>query len=742
MNETTVAGIVMGSGVSALVLTQLALRRRRERRDERVLAENEARGQHLPPSLHPVIDTDRCIGSLACIKACPEGDILGVVDGAARLVHATHCVGHGRCAASCPVQAIQLVFGTAARGVDLPEVDGRFESSRAGVHVVGELSGMGLIRNAVEQAAQCAGYLAEALGRPASDPRVADAVVVGAGPAGVSCALALQARGFAVRLLERDRLGGAMAHYPRHGLVMNGPLQLPGAPRLKEALITKLQLLEYFEKALRTARLRIEEGVEVTGLAGNDGAFVLDSSRGLIATRKVVLAAGRRGTPRTLGVPGEDRAKVTYALVDPEQYAGKRVLVVGGGDAAVEAVCAVAERGAEAVLSYRQAALQRCRPANRQRAEALAASGKLLLLLDTEVLRIGEAVVVLRRGGREEALPNDFVIACLGGELPLAFLARMGVGVRRLFGEQRASRAPGEKGGAWTASPEELDRRRWLRVMALAGGAALVLVALLAWSGLDYYPLRGPERLRSPLHPTLKPAGSLGITIGIAASAVMLTNFLYAVRKRWGALSGLGNLQSWLDLHVFVGVMSPVVIAFHAAFQSNNLMASSTYASLGIVVLTGLVGRWFYALLPRAHGRSLELAELLGQRERTRDRLQPLLAGAHDPAPLTALLAEAGAPPSRAPFVLQLAGSLPGALSFRIRLAAALRAVPLAERPALRQSLAQLRRLRAQAGLFGGIERLMRIWRSLHVSLAVLLVVALGCHILLALYLGYGPGAR
>jgi len=743
MNETAVAGIVMGSGVSALVLTQLALRRRRERRDERALAANEARGQHLPLSLHPVIDGDRCLGSLACIRACPEGDILGVVDGAARLVQASHCVGHGRCAAACPVQAIQLVLGTATRGVDLPEVDGRFESSRAGVHVIGELSGMGLIRNAVEQAAQCAGYLAEALGGRAGRERgVADAVVVGAGPAGVSCALALQARGFGVRLLERGRLGGAMAHYPRHGLVMNGPLELPGAPRLRQALVTKLQLLEYFEKALLAARLRVEEGVEVTGLAGQDGAFAVETSKGPIAARKVVLAAGRRGTPRTLGVPGEELTKVTYALVDPDQYAGKQVLVVGGGDAAVEAACALAERGARVALSYRQPELRRCRPINRARAETLSAEGKLLLWLGSEVRRVEERSVTLWRGGREATLSNDYLVACLGGELPLAFLARMGVQVRRLFGEQGGARAAGGKERPWTASPEERSRRRWWRAMAVVGGAALALLALLAWAGLDYYPLHGPERLRSPLHATLKPAGSLGITIGIAASAVMLTNFLYALRKRWSALAGLGNLQSWLDLHVFVGVMSPVVIAFHAAFQSNNLMATSTYASLGIVVATGLVGRWFYALLPRGRGRSLGLAELLGQRERTRDRLEPLLAGAHDPARLGALLAEAGAPPPRAPFALQLLGSLPQAISFRVRLAAALRSVPRADRQALRQSLVQLRRLRAQAGLYGGIQRLMRIWRSLHVSLAVLLVAALSCHILLALYLGYGPGGR
>ena len=135
----------------------------RQRRDAAALREKIERNQHHPRSLHPVMDPDICIGSLSCLKACPEGDILGIVDGAARLVHADHCIGHGRCAAECPVGAIRLVFGTAERGVDLPEVDEFFESSRAGVHVVGELGGMGLIKNAITQGLQAAERLGDLL---------------------------------------------------------------------------------------------------------------------------------------------------------------------------------------------------------------------------------------------------------------------------------------------------------------------------------------------------------------------------------------------------------------------------------------------------------------------------------------------------------------------------------------------------------------------------------------------------
>src|SRR5512133_251887 len=223
MDPTTLL-LVSGSLIAvALVAGGLVGRRwARTRRDTAALEEKRRRGLHLARSLHPVIDPDICIGSLSCLKACPEGDILGVVDGAARLVHADHCIGHGRCAAECPVGAIRLVFGSAERGVDLPEVDEFFESSRAGVHVVGELGGMGLIKNAITQGLQAAERLADVL--RGSDQQV---VVVGAGPAGLATALGLKACGVRYRLLEQDTVGGSVAHYPRRKVVMTEAVDLP-----------------------------------------------------------------------------------------------------------------------------------------------------------------------------------------------------------------------------------------------------------------------------------------------------------------------------------------------------------------------------------------------------------------------------------------------------------------------------------------------------------------------------------
>ena len=458
MDERTVFSILVGISLAALVAVPVALRRRRQRRDELALAGNVARGLGVPASLHPVIDADRCIGSLACLKACPEGDILGIIDGAARLVHGTNCVGHGRCAAACPVNAITLVFGSSARGVDLPEVDGRFESSRPGVHLVGELAGMGLIGNAVEQGVLCARYLAEELaGRPGTGERCADLVVIGAGPAGIACALEARARGLAVRLLDRGRLGGAMASYPRQGLVMAGPLELPGVGALRQPRIGKLELIAWFEAALSAAGLRVDEGVQVTGLSGRDGDFTVETGVGPLAARKVVLATGRGGAPRRLGVPGEELTKVTQALADVEQYAGARVLVVGGGDVAVDAACAlVGQAGTEVTLVHRGAALDRCRQENRDRALRLAGQGRLALRLGTEVQQIDESYVTLRTGGALHLLANHYVIACLGGETAWPFLSRMGVELRRPV-------AASSGDPAVPASPEQASRRRWQR---------------------------------------------------------------------------------------------------------------------------------------------------------------------------------------------------------------------------------------------------------------------------------------
>ena len=738
--ETVLLALGLMAALVLLMVTQTAARRRRERRDTANLEQNVAQGLHLPPSLHPVIDTDICIGSLACLKACPEGDILGIIGGAARLVHATHCIGHGRCAAECPVNAIKLVFGTAERGVDLPEVDGRFESSRPGVHVVGELGGMGLIRNAVEQGKQCAGFIADALSGRARSGDAVDVAIVGAGPAGLATALVLRERGLSYRLLEQGQSGGAMAAYPRQKVVMTEPLALPGGFKLKSRLVGKAELLGFFQKASGKGGLQIEERVKVNGLQGENGNFVLQTDRGPVAARKVVLATGRRGSPRKLGVPGDQLAKVTYSLTDADQYEGARVLVVGGGDAAVEAAISLAEQGGcEVALSYRQPELSRCRPPNRARAEELAESGQLTLLLPSEVQRVTEDVVELKKGSETVRLPNEYIIACLGGELPLEFLNGIGVKLHRHHGVEKGKKDPAARRLQATLQRQHEEKRKSRRRHLVYAIAGAVVLAYLWWIGRHYYPLPRPVRLHSPEHAMLKPAGPWGHGVGIGATLVMLSNFLYPLRKRARFMSTIGKIRSWMDFHVFVGFMSPIVIAFHAAFQSNNTLATGTSVALGIVVFTGLIGRYIYSLIPGA-GQDTELADLLGQWERLKDRISPLLADAADPAPLQSLIARVGRPPSKAPLLVQLFAIPLEAIATELSILRARSALPPEERPVFREGMVRALRLRAQIGLFAQIKRLMRVWRVLHASLAVVLVFAIASHVAVSLYLGYGLG--
>src|SRR5512138_2964238 len=249
--------------LGAVLLFALLFVARRRAHERRSVAALSAPGDRLARSLHPVIDPDICIGSLSCVRACPEGDILGVIDGTARLVHGDHCIGHGRCAAECPVGAIRLVFGSAERGVDLPEVNTVFESSRPGVHVVGELGGMGLIKNAIAQGVQAAEHLAAVV--PRGGPGV---VVVGAGPAGLATALGLQARKVPFRLVDQGTVGGSIAHYPRRKVAMTETIDLPLYGRFGKAAISKEELLRTWHRILERTGVAVEEGVKITAIDG------------------------------------------------------------------------------------------------------------------------------------------------------------------------------------------------------------------------------------------------------------------------------------------------------------------------------------------------------------------------------------------------------------------------------------------------------------------------------------------
>jgi thioredoxin reductase/NAD-dependent dihydropyrimidine dehydrogenase PreA subunit len=417
----------LGGAVAVLYLGWGLLDRRRSRRAAAIVADLAPLAEDaVPPSLHPIIDLDRCIGSGSCARACPEGEVIDVIDGRAVLVNPLACVGHGACKAACPVDAIKLVFGTAQRGLELPAVDPSFQSNLPGVYIVGELGGMGLIRNAVAQGRQAAMHIA-ASGRRGG---AVDAVVVGAGPAGISAGLQLQAAGLRTMVIEQGEYGGTIQHYPRAKVVMTGSFELAGYGTVRRRTMSKEQLLDLWDEVRQRAGLDVRTGAKVDRLVpGGTTAWAVGGDGWSLEAASVVLALGRRGSPRTLGVPGEEQAKVHYRLLEPDPFAGKHVMVVGGGNAAADCALALASFGrcASVGLSYRRQQLARLRGSVRRAVESAFAAGAVTPLLGTEVESIGRDAIRLCGPGGVEELANDAVIIQIGGTAPSELLHRIGI---------------------------------------------------------------------------------------------------------------------------------------------------------------------------------------------------------------------------------------------------------------------------------------------------------------------------
>ena len=427
--------VLYGLPLAAIIAYYVWRQRREHTRSLKIQEEAVAAGMTEPASLHPVIDPNLCLGCGACVKACPEQpmhEVLGLIGGKAVLVGPTDCIGHGACKTVCPFDAITLVFGTERRGLDIPVLKPSFESNVPGVYVAGELGGMGLIKNALTQGQQALEAIARAAVR-GSD--ALDVLIVGAGPAGLAASLAAKKLGLSYQTVEQDSLGGAVFQYPRGKLVMTAPVELPIVGKVQFRNTSKEELLKFWTQASVGNRLQIRYGERVESVEKKDGVFHIQTSAHRYVASSVLLAIGRRGTPRKLGVPGEELPKVVYRLIDPEQYRGRRVIVVGGGDSALEAAASVAELGDTSVmLSYRGEAFQRAKQRNRQRVDQASAKGQLKVLLNSQIREIRADEVLLRQSGQDLKVSNDAVIVSAGGILPNDFLRAIGIEVETKYG--------------------------------------------------------------------------------------------------------------------------------------------------------------------------------------------------------------------------------------------------------------------------------------------------------------------
>jgi thioredoxin reductase/ferredoxin len=420
-----------------VILVVLFLYTRQVKRNERghleELKQSIASGRSEPLSLHPVHNPLRCLGSGACSRACPE-QAIGIINGKGTLTNAAACIGHGACMRACPTEAITLVFGTERRGIDIPNVMPNFETNVPGIFIAGELGGMGLIRKAAEQGRQAVDSVRARKGVGQAD---LDLVIVGAGPAGISAGLAAIQHGLRYKIIEQeDSLGGTVYHYPRNKIAMTAPVKLALVGSVKMTEVSKEDLLEFWHGVVKKTGLQFAFRERLENIeCREDGSFVVHTNKGSCSAGSVLLAIGRRGTPRKLEVPGEETSKVVYRLIDAEQYANLSVLVVGGGDSALEAAIALSEQpGTSVVLAYRGAAFARVKPKNQTRLDEQQREGRLRVLMETQVLAIQARSVTLSRQGRNEDLPNDAVIVCAGGVLPTPLLEKVGIEFETKFG--------------------------------------------------------------------------------------------------------------------------------------------------------------------------------------------------------------------------------------------------------------------------------------------------------------------
>lgn len=385
-----------------------------------------------PRAQHPRVATDACIGCGACVTACPEGDVLALIDGKATIVNGHKCVGHSLCAEACPVGAITMVLAKPSAGADVPIISPEYETSVENLFIVGELGGLALIKNAVNQGRDCIDVIVQHMTprQESSDGiEVWDVIIVGAGPAGISASLRAAEHGLKTLTLERESVGGTVSKYPRQKLVMTSPVEFPLHGRFNKTTLSKEDLLRFWEKIMQRTDLNIHtgEGVEAV-LKQSDGLFAVRTQRETYQARAVVLALGRAGTPRKLGVMGEELPHVLYRLIEADHYTDKNVLVVGGGDSAVEAAMGLAHQpGNKVTLSYRRGEFSRLKNRNARRIGEHMASGKVDVWFNSIPAEFREGSALVERDGQIHQLPNDFVWIFAGGTPPSEFLKAAGV---------------------------------------------------------------------------------------------------------------------------------------------------------------------------------------------------------------------------------------------------------------------------------------------------------------------------
>ncbi len=427
---------LVGLLIAAIITTFFVRRYLKEEKLKAVRAREAAKKGTLrsdgPQSQHPHIDTQYCIGCATCTTVCPEGDVLAMLGGQAVIVNGYKCIGHSLCAEVCPVGAITMVMASPSVGANLPALSPEYETSVPNLFIVGELGGLALIKNAINQGRDCTDTIATripSLRKRKPAPDVLDLLVVGAGPGGISASLRACEKKLNYLTVDESDVGGTVSKYPRQKLVLTSPVELPVYGKFKKTELSKEDLLALWSEVLGKVDFKFRKGEKVEDVKrGEDGVFTVTTTKGQHRALAVILALGKGGIPRKLGVKGEELPHVMYRLIEADHYVNKKILVVGGGDSAIEAAMGLANQtGNKVTLSYRKEAFSRLKDRNEKRIQECMQKGKLTVIFNSIPAEFKEKSVVLEVNGQSQEIPNDFTWIFAGGEPPTAFLKKIGV---------------------------------------------------------------------------------------------------------------------------------------------------------------------------------------------------------------------------------------------------------------------------------------------------------------------------
>ena len=383
-------------------------------------ADNQAPGGNLRPR----IDLDLCVGCGTCVHVCPF-NVLEIVNEKAIAARLADCTGYAACVAECPTAAIEMVAGGAMQTVELPVYDANLESNVPGIYLAGEITGKALIKIAINQGKKAAESIRK---NPASRAEY-DVIVVGAGPAGTSAALAAKHQGLKVLVLEQGSHANTIRTYPRQKFVMAEPVTIPMYGPLWMEDTSKEALLERWQEIIAASGLQIQEQEQVLGVTRDADHFRVQTNKGAYQGAQVVLAVGKRGSPRKLGVPGEDSSKVAYNLLDADAYRGKALCIVGGGDSGIEAAYGLGRPDLEARvwLVHRTGDFSKAKSRNQKRIKKSMDEGRVTTFFNASVIEIRERSVLVKTPQGVEEIENDYIFVMAGGENPKKFLAECGI---------------------------------------------------------------------------------------------------------------------------------------------------------------------------------------------------------------------------------------------------------------------------------------------------------------------------